>query len=77
MAYIDRNELLAYHRAYAAKHKDKRAAYCKAWRLLNRERDNALNYLRRLRNMKDPLPRHVRKMAFLAAKYPKKRIVYV
>lgn len=76
MAYADPEEGKAYYRAYGARNKEKMAARGRAWWLANRERKNGLDYLRRLRLMKDPLPRHVRKMAQLAAKFPKRRVVY-
>ena len=69
-------ETLEYKRQHSRDRREKIKERGKAWRIANRERNNAHQYLQKLRAMKDPLPRHVRKMAFLAAKYPKRRVVY-
>ena len=70
----------AYHRekskAFYWANREVMLERARKWRKDNRERHNAHRHLRRLRAMKDPLPRHIRKMAELAAKYPKRRIVY-
>ncbi len=69
-------EELAYKRERNRAHKKEIAERGRKWRKANRERFNAITHLRRLRALKDPRHSHVRKMAEICAKYPKKRIVY-
>ena len=70
------DELLAYKREWGIRHREEVRARSAKWHRENRERRNAHRHLLRLRAMKDPLPRHIRKMAEICAKYPKRRIQY-
>ncbi len=76
MTYADYDRYLAYQKAYYYANRDNIRRKADEWREENRERSNALRYLLYLRSMKNPQPRHIRKMIEIAARYPKKRLVF-
>lgn len=74
-AHPEDHDRRPYFRAYFIANKEKIYKRADEWRKKNRERSNAHSYLRLLRKLKDPKPHHIRKMAELCRKYPKRRIV--
>ena len=77
MAFKNYGDYRRYQTAYYWANRKRIRERADAWRKKNQARCNALKRLQDLRAMKNPLPRHIEKMAEICNRYPKRRIVYV
>ena len=77
-SYVHPNpeKVLAYQRAYFAKHKERIDRRAKEWRKKNRKRESAHARLRFLRKKKVLTEAQVKQCAEICRLFPKRRIVY-
>ena len=76
MPHADPAVYAEYQHRYYLSHKALVHARAAAWAKRNRERRNALRKLYYLRTLDNPTLLHMRMMADICAKYPKRRISY-
>lgn len=76
MPYADPATNSEYQHRYYLAHKSLVHARAAAWAKRNRERRNAIRKLYYLRTLENPTLLHMRMMAEIVKKYPKRRISY-